>query len=485
MKTESLEEIARKLASLDDDSRRRTLLEGLGAEPESDPPAWLDQALAASQHLAQASIFAESSAKALTSPVPRPSERMRAVRFHGEEADAADLLGMVDCDVDGFGRGRAIGEEGYPAGTLVPGRQAALFLPTLVQAWERTTRGLELEADVEFQVIPKPEIEVSASIPAVLSERASFRILASAGALALPAGQLAFFMGRSLAELLYGHRWLRSLSVRQSKPTGTGHLAPDAEAVWLRWGLKAEFSADRAGLLASSDWGTAARALLLAELGLDGGVMTSDDRILFESVTQLSALSPTPASEEGANPPLHPLSLRLKALKCFEDDTMAAPSLREGREKADLAIEDLMRKNRRHPRSPRETALMEALAAGGIILLVSDTRIDNREGRLLVRILFEYFTDSPEEVLAEALDDPNAKLANALKELRNSGSSKDGEWLITHLVEIAEVDDVMPNPEFSVIASIAQELGVMHEVLVRLLVEGNASRGGSSGTSLT
>lgn len=478
MKTKSLEEIARKLAMLKGGDRRRALLAQLGPDDNDESPEWLDQALIESQHLTASSRFAEGVGMALTGPVPRPTEKMRAVRLHSEEAEAATLLGMVDSTVDGSGREAGLFRESHPSDALVSGSQAALFLPVLLQAWEQTARGLELKGDAEFQLTPTPEIEVSAFLPPTVSGGASFRFLTSAGALSLPAGQLAFLMGRSLAKLLYGHGWMLSLSVPQSEPTGTGQLPPDAEAAWLRWCGKAEFSADRAGLLAAGDWGTSARALLQAELGIGGGVTTADDRVLFDSVSQLRGAVPTPVlSDEGGCPPLHPLSLRLVALKCFADRLATAPSIREGSDHAEADVDALLRENRRHPRSPREIALMEALASGGILLLVADGQIDNREGRLLVRLLFEYFTESPEEVLSEALEDPQARLADALKELRTSGGAHDGEWLISRLVEVAKVDEVMLNREFSVIASIAAELGVRQETLVRLLVEG-ASAGG-------
>jgi len=502
MSTDPFHELVRALAPLDDAGRKRLLRERLEAAPDGELPRWLEGALALAMgetdastadeppeegDLSEAGRFAMRAASALrAAPAPpRPPDLVRRARYEPEESEAFVLFGTLGAlgllDAEGGSRAdasAAASRETAPPEAVLSDDDARDLLPGLASAWDRASSALGIEGRAVFVLSTVSsggtdligEVGSSSAVAATTAmivmakseapgpSGESFAIHVGAACLSLPEGQLAFLIGHALGRLLFHHDRLLSLAAAESiktEPPGERWLPPETLARWLRWRRLADISADRVGFLACGDAGTAARAILRAELGLGKEALPADDRLLLGSATRLRH-SPGHGAVQafGECPGIHPAGLRILALLAFVEAQAFGP------DKRDRATAAVLEKGERHPATLRGLALMDALAAAGAAMLAADGRADEREGRLLVLLLHRHFTDRPEAVLSRVVEDPRGRLADALERLEHTRRAGDGEWLIDRLIEIAAVDGSLRGLEIPVLVTVSERLGV-------------------------
>jgi Zn-dependent protease with chaperone function/uncharacterized tellurite resistance protein B-like protein len=398
------------------------------------------------------------------------------VRYRGDAADVKELFETyrVGDYLQAFEENSRQQDLGLRERLLKDGiRLTESLSPRIYRMFGDVCRHLELNAQGEIFCLPSAEINAFAALD-VRSERTFYLVGVTARALEdLEDAELKSILGHELAHFLYRNNRLNALiSTDQNNPAATV-LPPLGESLFLRWRKKAEISSDRAGLLASRDFESSARALIKATFGLGPKNLNLDIGSLLEQVNEIEGRPELIESVFASHPVL---PIRLKALELFSCSAKAA---RNGFPVSGTPLEDdrledgvdhLVQLTRRYPDKPLHREVMHAVSLAGALLLGADGDVSDDEVKILVQILHHYFTDEPEKEITTDRGEIEERLPKAAAVIKAEGNDDEKSFVLSRLADIALADGALVEAEGTVILHVAELLGVPGKTAYAIMV---------------
>lgn len=405
------------------------------------------------------------------------------IRYRGDIADVRELYESyrIGDYLDAFEENRRRQDEGVRENLLKHGiRLTERLSPRIFRLHAEATAALEVEGEAEIFCLPDRDMNAFAILD-VREERTHSLIGITAGALeTLDDPEIVFILGHEMGHFLCGHNRMNAVfSVDEDNPKATV-LPPFGESLFLRWRKKAEFSADRAGLLANRDFHAAARSLMKVTFGLTEKNLNLDIDALVAQIGEISG-SAEMIEEAFASHPLLPI--RLKALELFAGSERArrngCEALPGTLSDADLeaGVDRLVSQSNRHPTKPLDKAMMHALALAGVLVLGADADVSDEEVKLLVQMLHSIFTDEPERVIVTDRAEVERRLPEHLAVIREEGDDGAKHFLLSRIAEIALADGALMDSEAAVIHGLAKELEVPEKAAYAIIVGAAQSTG--------
>ena len=335
-------------------------------------------------------------------------------------------------------------------------------------------RNLRLKAKAEVFCLPQQEVNAMAVLDVRKKGNHSLVGVTSGALEMLEDGELGFVLGHELGHFLFENHRLNALINRDQRRAEATVLPPMGESLFLRWRKKAEISADRLGLLACGDFGSAAKGLLKATFGLSDRNLNLDIDGLLAQIDEIKG-KPELMDANFASHPLLPI--RLKALELFSRSQKAARNgcgpgggpLVDDDTLAD-SIDDLMRLTNRFPPKPLGQAIMRAVALGGALVLSADRDISDYETKILIEILHRHFTDEPEKEIRTTGHEIEKGLAEAIRQVKELGDHDDKTFIVSRLADVALADGALMDEEGQVVLEIARRLEVPEKMTYNILI---------------
>ena len=364
----------------------------------------------------------------------------------------------------------------------------ALTAPRLFSILSRCLKALDANIRCEVVLIPDARCAVHVT-PLDEGERWPTALLevSSAALEKLTDSELAFVLSHELAHcLLPDALHMDGLFTLLETSGHLSNLPPMSEAILLRWRKKRELTMDRIALVACGDFQAAKSAIVRAEWDVDSQNIVIDPDLLFQRLVEQLDKSQV-GKFSRASHPLVPL--RLKALQCFAKSELAKDAGFSGgfpttldTNQLEEAVENCLSAIRRHPTGKPAADMMTLVAMGGAKILCADSMIGEHEIRILMHILLDHFTDTPEEVLmgtttveGEAPVSLQLQEIEALLETSQSAVATDctadqKRFIIRRLAEIAVADGRLMRPESGIIQAIATNIGISSEEAQDIIV---------------
>jgi uncharacterized tellurite resistance protein B-like protein len=405
------------------------------------------------------------------------------IRFRGDNADVQELYETfrVGDYLDAFEENRRRHDRGIRERLLKNGiRLGERLSPRIFNILGEACKALDIDSDAEVFCLPDSEINAFAILD-VRGDKTHSLIGVTSGALErLDDAELKSILGHEMGHFLFGHNRLNGLLTDDPNNPAMTVLPPFGESLFLRWRKKAEFSADRAGLIACGEFHASARALLKATFGLSERNLNLDVDALIDQIDEIKGSSEMMESVFASHPLL---PIRLKALALFAQSHVAiecgctVTGKTKDMDKIEDEIDTLIDLTRRHPSKPLPLAVMNAIAVGGAKIMGADSDISDDEVKVLVRILHRMFTDNPEEVIRTDRTEIESVLAEAVKVIKAEGGEQEKSFVLTCLTEIALSDGALIDHEGRMILSISEMLEFPSDRAYMIIV-GAAQAGG-------
>ncbi len=398
------------------------------------------------------------------------------IRYRGDIRDVQELYDSyrIGDYLDAFEENRRRQDEGVRENLLKHGiRLTERLSPRIYRLHAEAMAALEVEGDAEIFCLPDNEMNAFAILD-IREHQTHSLIGITAGALErLDDAEIKFILGHEMGHFLCGHNRMNGVFAMDESNPKTTVLPPFGESLFLRWRKKAEFSADRAGLLVNRDFHAAARSLLKVTFGLTERNLNLDIDALVAQIDEISG-SAEMIEEAFASHPLLPI--RLKALELFAGSDRARRNGCEALpgtlsdEDLEAGVDELVAQSNRHPTKPLDLAMMHALALGGVLVLGADADVSDEEVKLLVQMLHSIFTDEPERVIVTDREEVEKRLPGYLATIREEGDDGAKQFLLSRVAEIALADGALVDAEAEVIHDIAKRLEVPEKVAYAIIV---------------
>lgn len=204
------------------------------------------------------------------------------------------------------------------------------------------------------------------------------------------AEELAFVVGHEIGHLVYDHSYVqRAIEFVYPEYENLPPLLKKLHSVWSRLG---EISADRVGLLACGDYESSVRALFKLSSGLDEKHFNLSHENLTQIVERTFAeMKQNPSYVSGSHP-ANPI--RIKSLMAFHHSALydaiksKKPLTRD--KKLEKQIDELVAVLKKSPFNEKEAQELKFLASAGLMLMMADKNVDDREYNFLINILSQY-----------------------------------------------------------------------------------------------
>ena len=135
---------------------------------------------------------------------------------------------------------------------------------------------------------------------------------------------------------------------------------------------------------------------------------------------------------------------------------------------------------KRYPRRPLDLAAMKLVTAAGLKLVMTERDIMDEEIKVVIQILHKYFTDEPDEVINEIMQDiKNIEkiIDSSVKEISAKGDDRHKTFIISRLADIAIADGKLAKPEAGIIFDIAKDFGIQEKAAYSIVVGGMSAVG--------
>jgi uncharacterized tellurite resistance protein B-like protein len=388
------------------------------------------------------------------------------VRYRGDQADVEELFKTyrVEDYLKTYETNLQQRDQGMRDSLIKNGiRLTENLSPRIHHQFKQVCETFTINGKEEIFCLPEQYVNAFAFLD--IQESGVYSLIGiTAGALEkLDDAELRSILGHELGHFLYGTNRLGALISTDKNNPSTTVLPPLGESLFLRWRKKAEISADRAGLLASGDFASSAKAFIKGIFGLSERNLNLDVEALLRQVDEVKG-RPEIVKEAFASHPLLPI--RLKAIELFSRSEKAK---RNGfpvngatiaDEELESTIDDLIRITRRYPYKPLHEAVMRTIALAGAMLLSTDGDIGDEEVKILIQILQYYFTDEPEKEIVTDRKKIEENLPPVIEIIKKKGDEDDKKFILSRLADIALADGALMDSEGSVILQVAEWLGV-------------------------
>ncbi len=399
------------------------------------------------------------------------------VRYRGDRADVAELFKIyrVQDYLKTYETNLQQRDQGMRDRLVKDGiRLTENLSPRIHRLFKEICEVFEISGKEEVFCLPEQYINAYAFLD--IQESGVYSLIGiTAGALEkLDDAELKSLLGHELGHFLFDTNRLNALISTDKNNPSTTVLPPLGESLFLRWRKKEEISADRAGLLASGDFASSAKAFIKGIFGLSERNLNLDVEALLRQVDELKG-RPEIVKEAFATHPLLPI--RLKAIELFSRSDKAK---RNGfpvggnpitDEELEGTIDDLIRITHRYPYKPLHEAIMRMIALAGAMLLSTDKDISDEEVKILIQILHYYFTDEPEKEIVTDSKKINEDLSLVVEVIKEKGDEDDKSFILSRLADIALADGALMDSEGSVILQVAEWLGVPSRTAYGIMIK--------------
>jgi uncharacterized tellurite resistance protein B-like protein len=413
---------------------------------------------------------------------------LRRIRYRGDKEDV-ELL-FKDYNLEGIistSEERQRLEESNFRNQLL--KEGAFMLsqpisPRIFKIVTETKQKLDLEGEYEVFCLNSSSINAFAYVQPAQGKNFFTVGMTSAALEELEDLEIQFILGHEFGHFLFEHNRMNYLINPNPTSQGVTLLPSMGESIFLRWRKKCEISTDRVGLIACGNFEAAARAMLKTAYGLTGKNLNLDVDSLLQ---QIDDLKDEPEALE-VNYRSHPLMpLRLKVMQMFAESPIfnqVVNGKTDISEKELNALEDRTDQwvnwIKRYPRRPLELATMKLVTAAGIKLIKTESVIMDEEIKVVIQILHKYFTDEPDEVINEIMQDHknmDKLIDTCVKEISTKGDDRHKTFVLSRLADIAIADGKLAKPEAGIIFDIAKDFGIQEKAAYSIVVGGMSSVG--------
>lgn len=413
---------------------------------------------------------------------------LRRIRYRGDKEDV-ELL-FKDYNLEGIistSEERQRLEESNFRNQLL--KEGAFMLsrpisPRIFKIVTETKQKLDLEGEYEVFCLNSSTINAFAYVQPAQGKNFFTVGMTSAALEELEDLEIQFILGHEFGHFLFEHNRMNYLINPNPTSQGVTLLPSMGESIFLRWRKKCEISTDRVGLIACGNFEAAARAMLKTAYGLTGKNLNLDVDSLLQ---QIDDLKDEPEALE-VNYRSHPLMpLRLKVMQMFAESPIFNQVVNG---KTDISEQELNALEdrtdqwvnwiKRYPRRPLELATMKLVTAAGIKLIKTEAAIMDEEIKVVIQILHKYFTDEPDEVINEVMQDHkniDKLIDTCVKEISTKGDDRHKTFVLSRLADIAIADGKLAKPEAGIIFDIAKDFGIQEKAAYSIVVGGMSSVG--------
>ena len=413
---------------------------------------------------------------------------LRRIRYRGDKEDV-ELL-FKDYNLEGIistSEERQRLEESNFRNQLL--KEGAFMLsqpisPRIFKIVTETKQKLNLEGEYEVFCLNSSSINAFAYVQPAQGKNFFIVGMTSAALEELEDLEIQFILGHEFGHFLFEHNRMNYLINPNPTSQGVTLLPSMGESIFLRWRKKCEISTDRVGLIACGNFEAAARAMLKTAYGLTGKNLNLDVDSLLQ---QIDDLKDEPEALE-VNYRSHPLMpLRLKVMQMFAESPIFNQVVNGKTDISEQELKTLEDRTdqwvnwiKRYPRRPLELATMKLVTAAGIKLIKTEAAIMDEEIKVVIQILHKYFTDEPDEVINEVMQDHkniDKLIDTCVKEISTKGDDRHKTFVLSRLADIAIADGKLAKPEAGIIFDIAKDFGIQEKAAYSIVVGGMSSVG--------
>lgn len=413
---------------------------------------------------------------------------LRRIRYRGDKEDV-ELL-FKDYNLEGIistSEERQRLEESNFRNQLL--KEGAFMLsqpisPRIFKIVTETKQKLDLEGEYEVFCLNSSTINAFAYVQPAQGKNFFTVGMTSAALEELEDLEIQFILGHEFGHFLFEHNRMNYLINPNPNSQGVTLLPSMGESIFLRWRKKCEISTDRVGLIACGNFEAAARAMLKTAYGLTGKNLNLDVDSLLQ---QIDDLKDEPEALE-VNYRSHPLMpLRLKVMQMFAESPIFNQVVNGKTDISEQELKTLEDRTdqwvnwiKRYPRRPLELATMKLVTAAGIKLIKTEAAIMDEEIKVVIQILHKYFTDEPDEVINEVMQDHkniDKLIDTCVKEISTKGDDRHKTFVLSRLADIAIADGKLAKPEAGIIFDIAKDFGIQEKAAYSIVVGGMSSVG--------
>ena len=288
--------------------------------------------------------------------------------------------------------------------------------------------------------------------------------------------ELAFVIGHEVGHLIYDHSYVqRAIEFVYPEFENLPPLLKKLHSVWSRLG---EISADRIGLLACEEYESAVRALFKLSSGLDEKHFNLSHENLTQIVERTFAeMKENPSYVSGSHP-ANPI--RIKSLMAFHGSALyraikEKQSLPEDKKLEDQ-IDELVAVLKKTPLGENEAQKLRFLSTAGMMLMMADESVDDREYNYLINILSHY-VHWPPAFLDILKKDDIMKVFKESVEFIMTRCPWDSRELMAQLFNIVIRDNAIHDRELGIFMKIGiEDLKISSSEVIDIILEGTRKR---------
>jgi Zn-dependent protease with chaperone function/uncharacterized tellurite resistance protein B-like protein len=288
--------------------------------------------------------------------------------------------------------------------------------------------------------------------------------------------ELAFVIGHEIGHLVYDHSYVRR--VFEFVYPEFDALPPLLKKLHSVWSQLGEISADRIGLLACQDYESAVRALFKLSSGLDEKHFNLSHDNLTRIVERTFAEMKENPSYVSESHPANPI--RIKSLMAFHESTLYK-SIREEKpiqedKKLEEQIDGLVSVLKKMPFNEKENQELRFLASAGLMLMLADKDVDDREYNFLINILSHYI-HWPPAFLDIIKKDDVMKIFRESAQFIATKCPWESRDLLKQLFNIVIRDNSIRDEELTLFMNIGiEDLKISSSEVIDIILEGTRKR---------
>jgi Zn-dependent protease with chaperone function len=288
--------------------------------------------------------------------------------------------------------------------------------------------------------------------------------------------ELSFVIGHEVGHLVYDHTSVQR--VFEFVYPEYDNLPPLLKKLHSVWSQLGEISADRIGLLACGDYESAIRALFKLSSGLDEKHFNLSHENLKQIVERTFAeMKQNPSYVSGSHP-ANPI--RIKSLMAFHDSALYK-SVKENKaiqkdKKLEAQIDELVSVLKKMPFNEKEEQELKFLASAGLMLMLADKEVDDREHSYLLNVLSQY-VHWPPAYLDILKKDDVLKAFKCSAEFITTKCPWESRDLLKQLFNIIIRDNLIRNEELDLFMGIGvKDLKISPSEVIDIILEGTRKR---------
>lgn len=347
-----------------------------------------------------------------------------------------------------------------------------VLAPKVYDVYRKVSRKLDVDFPISIFCDNDPQVNGAiVSDHYINPEHPEYVMIISSGALEkLDADELAFFMGHELGHICYRHdllepvKKLLKITNKDEEKESVAGLPVLVEKDYVEWRYKREISCDRVGILACEKVESAVRAMVKSTSGIYSDIITDDIDSLIAYMIDLC----TRPSEIVKTFKDHPdMPVRIASMAKFASFLDNSNSLEE----INKQISEIFKRKSRYPYQLLHEAVMKVLTIGGLAIFRHKGDVTDKEINGLIDVLYNNFTDRPEDEVEKALhQDSFSQLEDFSETIKNTGSEYDRNYTIINLCRFALLDGHLDEQEKAFITELGRKIGVPKQDIIGYMV---------------